>query len=123
VDQPRELLSVILLTRTGCGLCEQAAAVLERLADEYPLSVVALDFDAAAGQALAQQSGVLYVPGIVIDGAAVMEGRISAKNLRREIERRVGPRTAEGAPGMKTPADAEGRGRMWRSILGWISRD
>jgi thiol-disulfide isomerase/thioredoxin len=116
-------LPVVLLTRTGCGLCEQTATVLARLAEDYPLAVSALDFDTAAGQALAQQTGILYVPGIVIDETFAIEGRISEKRLRREIERRLGPVPARRTIGQRAAEPRSGRGVRWRSIFGWVTRD
>lgn len=94
--------------------------MLDRLAADYPLSVVSLDFDTTSGQALAQQTGVLFVPAVVINGQAVAEGRISERELRREFERRLG--RGQVATGTDRRTAARPRGAMWRSRLGRLIR-
>jgi hypothetical protein len=111
MTQRNDPASVVLLTRAGCSLCEEAAGILEHLAESYPLALISLDFDSPAGQELARQCGVLFVPGVVINGTAVREGRLSERELRKEIEKRLGM-----APQVESSA------RAVRSIFAWISR-
>jgi hypothetical protein len=85
-----EALPIVLLTRAGCSLCDQAAELLDRLSAQYPLTVMWLDIDTAAGQELAARCGVLYIPAIVSGSEALAESGISERRLRREIERRLG---------------------------------
>jgi thiol-disulfide isomerase/thioredoxin len=84
-EQPRSI-SIVLLTQQQCAFCDQAKELLDRLAAEYPLSVTALDFGTAEGQALAERSGLLFPPGILLDGEAFSYGRPSERKLRRRIE-------------------------------------
>ena len=83
-------MDVLLLTQDNCAFCEQAKDILARLSTEYPLTVATLDLNSAEGQELAMRSGVLFPPGIFLDGEAFSYGRPSERKMRREIERRRG---------------------------------
>lgn len=85
----RETVEVLLLTQEHCTYCEQAKALLDRLRGEYPITVSVLDLGSPEGQALAEANGVLFPPGLFLDGGAFSYGRPSEKKLRRELERRV----------------------------------
>ena len=82
-------MEVLLLTQENCGFCAQAKELLDRLSGEYQLSVTTLDLNSPEGQALAMRGGVLFPPGIFIDGESFSYGRPSERKLRREIERRL----------------------------------
>lgn len=83
-------MEVLLLTQAQCAFCEQAQALLERLSAEYPLAVRTLDLGSPEWQALAERNGILFPPGIFLDGEAFAYGRPSERALRRELERRLG---------------------------------
>ena len=82
-------MEVLLLTQEHCGFCAQAKELLDRLSGEYQLSVTTLDLNSPEGQALAMRGGVLFPPGIFIDGEPFSYGRPSERKLRLEIERRL----------------------------------
>ena len=82
--------SMLILTQEHCGFCEQAQDILERLSREYWLSVSTLDMDSPEGQRLSMQGGLLFPPGILIDGKPFSYGRLSERKLRRELDRRLG---------------------------------
>lgn len=82
-------MEVLLLTQENCGFCAQAKEILDRLSGEYQLSVTTLDLNSPEGQAIAMRGGVLFPPGIFIDGEPFSYGRPSERKLRREIERRL----------------------------------
>ena len=84
-------MNVLLLTQKQCGFCTQAKEILDRLAPEYRFSVSILDLDSPKGEALAVHSGILFLPGIFLDGEPFSYGRPSERRLRREIERRLQP--------------------------------
>ena len=84
-------MHVLLLTQKQCGFCVQAIEMLGRLAVEYEISVSTLDLASPEGEALAVRSGILFPPGIFLDGEPFSYGRPSERKLRREIERRLGP--------------------------------
>lgn len=87
-------MNVLLLTQEHCGSCEQAKVLLNHLSGEYGFSVSTLDLNSPEGQALAMRGGVLFPPGLFIDGEPFSYGRPSERKLRREIERRL--RSAQG---------------------------
>ncbi len=66
--------------------------MLDRLAIEYGFSVSTLDLGSPEGQALAVRGGVLFPPGIFLDGEPFSYGRPSERKLRRELERRLNSR-------------------------------
>ena len=82
--------SILILTQEHCGFCEQAQDILERLSREYWLSVSTLDMASPEGQRLALQGGLLFPPGVVIDGEPFSYGRLSERKLRRELDRQPG---------------------------------
>jgi glutaredoxin len=89
MDERRNLVGVTLLTQRQCSYCEQAEEILRRLAGEYPLVVSTVDLSSPEGQSLAERSGVLFPPGILLDGEAFSYGRLSEKKLRRELSERL----------------------------------
>ena len=87
-------MKVLLLTQENCGFCTQAKELLNRLSGEYGFSVSMLNVGSHEGQRLAMRGGVLFPPGISLDGEPFSYGRPSERKLRREIERRL--RSVEG---------------------------
>lgn len=83
-------MEVLLLTQENCAYCDQAKAILDRLAAVYPLTITTLDVNSPEGQALGRRGGVLFPPGIFLDGEAFSYGRPSERKLQRELERRFG---------------------------------
>ncbi|MGH2767684.1 MAG: glutaredoxin family protein, partial [Actinomycetota bacterium] len=59
----------MLLIREDCGFCEQATALLERLSADYGFSLKTLEADSLEGQPLAEGTGMVFPPGIFIDGS------------------------------------------------------
>jgi len=92
------VIRVTLLTRPECNHCDDARRILGRLAEQYPLQLSSLDIDSAAGQELALSGGLLFPPGVVIEGRPFCYGRPSEGRLRRELERLTGThRGSDGA--------------------------
>jgi glutaredoxin len=88
-------MRVTLLTQEQCDFCVQAKDLLDRLAGEFPLTVETLDLASSEGQRLAAAGGILFPPGILLDGEPFSYGRPSERKLRRELRRRLGhPRAA-----------------------------
>lgn len=76
---------ITLLTQTDCHLCEHAKQVLARVGADHPLEVEEISLDADRGRALAAEAGVLFAPGILLDGAPFGFGRLSERKLRRAL--------------------------------------
>lgn len=82
-------MDVLLLTQAQCGFCEQAKALLDQLAAEYPLTIATLDLNTPEGEALAARGGILFPPGIFLESEAFSYGRPSERALRKELDRRL----------------------------------
>ena len=80
-----------LLTQSDCTLCSQAKTILGRLADEGLVTVREVDLAGPDGRNLAVQHGVLFAPGVLIDGQPFTYGRLSEKKLRRRLARSAAP--------------------------------
>lgn len=85
-----EPIPVVLLTQANCGLCDHAKEVLDRVAEDFAVDVRTLDVGSEEGRALADQGGVLFPPGVLVDGHPFSYGRLSERKLRRELFR-LGP--------------------------------
>ena len=81
---------ITLLTQDTCTFCDQAKGVLARLAAEHPLDIEEIPLDTPQGQALAVENGVMFAPGVLVDGKSFSHGRLSEKKLRRRLEQRTG---------------------------------
>jgi glutaredoxin len=76
-DPPR---AVVLYTRQGCHLCEDAHALLGRLRRRYGFTLTAVDVD--ADPALVAEHGE-HVPVVAIDGRVRFRGVVNPVLLRR----------------------------------------
>lgn len=85
-------VEITLLTQTSCGMCELAKGILARLQSQYPLSVTEVDLRTEVGRRLAEEAGVLFAPGVLVDGRPFSYGRLSEHKLRRLLDRRVAVR-------------------------------
>lgn len=83
---------VTLLTQNSCQLCEHAKQVLESVAAQYPLSVTEVDLRTEEGRRLAAEAGMLFPPGVLVDGRPFSHGRLSERKLRRLLDRRAAAR-------------------------------
>lgn len=81
---------VTLLTSSECHLCEHAKTVLARVAADHPLHVEEIPLGSVDGQRLASRVGMLFAPGILLDGEPFGYGRLSERKLRKAIARRRG---------------------------------
>lgn len=81
------MIEVVLLTREDCGLCDHAKEVLARVAVDFALTVREVDLATGEGMALAEAGGIVFPPGVFLDGEPFSYGRLSERKLRRELER------------------------------------
>lgn len=84
-------VEITLLVQSSCSLCDHAKTVLSRVASDHPLTVREIDLAAEEGRALAERGGVLFAPGIFVDGAPFGFGRLSEKRLRKALAARTAP--------------------------------
>ena len=79
----RPELRVVMYTRAGCHLCDDAWALLQAAQREYGFALEAQDVD--ADPALAADHG-LCVPVVAVDGKVRFRGRVNPVLLRRLLE-------------------------------------
>lgn len=82
-------MRITLLTQQSCELCDQAHTILAGLTDEYGFELTTLSFGSKAGTEIARRGGLLFAPGVLIDDEPFSHGRLSARKLRRELNRRI----------------------------------
>ncbi len=87
-------IQITLLTQSSCGFCDHAKEVLSRVGADYPLEITEIDLAAEEGQLLAARAGVLFAPGVLVDGESFSFGRISERKLRRTLDKRRQERSA-----------------------------
>lgn len=87
MDGGSPLIEILLLTQDDCKFCDEAKAILFRLGNEFPLRVDTTELSSSRGQKLALDGGLLFPPGIVVNGRPFSYGRPSERKLRRELER------------------------------------
>lgn len=80
------MTTVSLLTQPSCSMCDFAKHVLARVGMDHPLDIREIPLDSPTGRTLAAAHGVLFAPGILIDGELFSYGRLSEKKLRRHLE-------------------------------------
>lgn len=94
------MADVLLLTQADCAFCDHAKAVLARLQHDFQFNVQEHDLASAVGRRLAVELGILFAPGIVLDGELFSYGRPSERKLRKELRLRdTMTHAAPGAPG------------------------
>lgn len=85
---------ITLLTQPDCGLCDHAKQVLAKIAGDLSLTVEEVDLGSATGRRLAGQAGVLFAPGVLLDGHPFSFGRLSERKLRKALTDNVRSRSA-----------------------------
>lgn len=81
-------VTITLLTESDCRLCDHAKEVLGRIAEDYPLRVDEVALASAQGRELAATAGVMFAPGVLVDGAPFSFGRLSERKLRKTLAAR-----------------------------------
>lgn len=84
-----EPVQITLLTKDDCGFCDHAKQVLRRLGDTYRLRVTEINLASHEGRQLAATGGVLFAPGLLVDGRPFSYGRLSERKLRRALDKRL----------------------------------
>jgi len=81
------MTAITLLTRADCALCEHARQVLTQVGADHPLEITEIDLASEQGRALAARAGVMFAPGVLLDGRPFGYGRLSERRLRRALGR------------------------------------
>ena len=81
-------VQVTLLTQADCALCDHAKAVLARVGADHPLQIDEIGLATDEGRRLALAAGVLFAPGVLLDGRPFGHGRVSERRLRRTLTTR-----------------------------------
>lgn len=85
------MTQIILLTQPDCALCEHAKQVLARVGADVPLTIEEIDLRSDTGRRLAAYAGVLFAPGVLLDGQTFGCGRLSERKLRKTLARAADP--------------------------------
>lgn len=75
---------LVLYTRKGCCLCDEARAVIERIQAEAPSAVVMEERDIDADDAL-HRAYLERIPVVTIDGEEAFELFVHEPDLRRRL--------------------------------------
>ncbi|MCX8565158.1 glutaredoxin family protein [Mycolicibacterium mucogenicum] len=89
-------VAITLLTQSSCGLCEHAKEVLGRLGAEFAVSVTEIDLRTDEGRHLAEGAGVLFAPGVLIEGHPFSYGRLPERKLRKLLQYLAAQQRANG---------------------------
>jgi glutaredoxin len=82
-------VEITVLTQDDCGFCDDAKRVLDRMSAEFPLRIKEIGLAGEEGQTLARAAGVLFAPGVLVDGKPFSYGRLSERKLRRALGKRL----------------------------------
>lgn len=77
---------VTVLTKDDCDNCDRAKEILHRLARDLSFTIQCIDIETHQGRELATSNGVMFAPGVLVDGRMSSYGRPSERRLRRDIE-------------------------------------
>lgn len=78
---------VTLLTQRACTYCEHAKEVLARVGQDFDLEIDEISLESDEGRSLATRHGVMFAPGVLLDGRPFGYGRLSERKLRKELDR------------------------------------
>ncbi len=81
-------IEVLLVTANDCHFCAHARQVLARIAERYPLSVFEIPWTSEEGRRLADRDGIVFPPGIYLDGSFFGYGRLSEGKLQKWLRER-----------------------------------
>lgn len=82
------MVNITILTQVSCALCDHAKEILTRTSVEFRIDVQEIRMETEEGRNLAIQNGVMFAPGVFIDGKLFSYGRLSEKKLRHHLERK-----------------------------------
>ena len=84
---PAVTRDIVVFSTADCRFCADARDLVRSLADEFPMRVREVDLGSAEAIAALSTWDVPFPPIVVVDGDLFGYGRISARRLRRHLER------------------------------------
>ncbi|MGH2797817.1 MAG: glutaredoxin family protein [Thermoleophilaceae bacterium] len=79
------MIEVLLLTAPGCHWCDEAQALIDRLASEFELRTATCSTEDDEGRGLVVAGGILFPPAIFVNGQFLQYGRPSERKLRARL--------------------------------------
>lgn len=76
---------ITLVTKPDCDLCNHAKDVLARVAADTDIDVEIVDLASDHGRQLAEQAGMAFPPGVLLDRVPFSYGRLSERKLRKAL--------------------------------------
>jgi hypothetical protein len=80
---------VLVLTSSGCHLCEDAREGLAEIVGTHPFRVREVDMASSEGAALVERYRPSIPPAVIIDGQLFSSGRLPRRKLRKLLEKGV----------------------------------
>lgn len=81
-------IEVLLVTAEHCHFCAHAKEVLARVTERYPVTVSEVAWTSEEGRRLTERDGILFPPGIYLDGRFFGYGRLSGGKLNKWLRER-----------------------------------
>ncbi len=88
-------IAITLYGKADCCLCDEAKAVLRRVAAAYPAAI--REVDIGAEPELQTRFGA-DIPVVFVDGRKAFKFRVPERDLRRRLDRALAERRAATAP-------------------------
>jgi hypothetical protein len=76
-------ITITYVTAPACHLCDHGRQVLDDLDRHLPLQVVEVDLHSDQGRQLLATHRFAFPPAVIVDGALIAHGRLSARRLAR----------------------------------------
>ncbi|SFB62647.1 Glutaredoxin-like domain [Amycolatopsis marina] len=92
-------VEITFLIQRDCAFCDHAKDVLRRVGQDHPLHITEIDLAGEEGQQLARRAGVMFAPGVLVDGEPFSYGRLSERKLRRALSKRAAAKTRSETEG------------------------
>lgn len=81
----QHMTEITILTQASCAFCDQAKKILSGLSEDHSLEIREVSLETEDGRELAGRTGVMFAPGILINGKLFSYGRLSEKKLRSHL--------------------------------------
>lgn len=83
MSKPSLPLSIVVYSRPGCHLCDEARTVIDRYRDRYPIELRSIDIERSAE--LESRYGY-DIPVIFLNGEEIFRHRVDGEELERKLK-------------------------------------